>query len=154
MERDELVKLSTVESILDKQAFEDIYYNQHFVCSLLMNNFKQFLSDENFDKLERQLALYKFLINNYPLELSRDVVEYVNQCDLAQDYQKIIMEWNYGCSDFIKQYAVFKYDASQLAFDKSTLNAYNYHQETMNKGADIITNIMKLLTSETKNEEE
>ena len=82
MERDELVKLSTVEAVLDKQTFEDVYYNQHFVCSLLLNNFKQFLSDETFDKLERQLALYKFLLNNYPLELSRDVVECVNNCDL------------------------------------------------------------------------
>lgn len=153
MDRDEIAKLNTVEVVLDKVTLEEVYATQHFVCSLLIDNFKKFLDDDSFDKLERQLALHKFLQNNYPLELSRDVVSFVNNCSLRDDYDRIIMEWNYTSSEFMKQYSLYQYDAVPLAFDKKTMEMYKNQRKMQNKNGDMLINIVKLIADKKKDEE-
>ena len=153
MGEDFYAKVSVIEKVVDKSLFEDLYIHEPFVCKLILDKFKTYLEDPEFDKLERQLLLIKFLKNNYPLELSRDVVEYVQNCNYSEDYTRAIMEWNYECSDFIKQYNLRQYDASQLAFDKEMKSAFDFHLKQKNKELDIVTDITKsLLGMEDNNE--
>lgn len=138
-------KIGIVERVLDKNLFEDLYNSEPFVCKLVLDQFKSILSDPNFDKLERQLILMKFLKNNYPLELSRDVVEYSEKSPFSKDYIRVIMEWNYQCSDFIKQYVLEQYDAVGLGIDSQTRALNEFKKQKINRELDIISEITNSL---------
>lgn len=115
MDRETLVKLQVIEKILDKQSFEELIIHEPFAASILLDNFKDFLSDVYFEKVERQLTLYKFLRNYYPLEISSDIIDYASNCDLKDDYTRLIMEWNLVSSDYIRKYNLNKYDCAGFA---------------------------------------
>lgn len=138
-------KISIIEKVTDKDSFEELYSCEPFVCKIMLDKFMSFLDDPDFDKAERQIILLKFLKNNYPLELSRDVVEYAQSSRYSNDYVRVIMEWNYECSDFIKQYSLFNYDSSQLAFDKKTKYFYDMNKHRKDKQIDIIADIAGML---------
>ena len=137
--------ISVIEKVVDKSLFEELYYYEPFVCKLILDKFKSYLEDPDFDTLERQLILFKFLKNNYPLELSREVVKHAQNCPYHEDYNRVIMEWNYSCSDYIKQASLLPYDCAELAFDKETKIAYDFHRQKMNKQIDLITDITNSL---------
>lgn len=111
MSRDILTKLSVVSRITNKEETEDLYTNEPFVFKLVLDKFKEFLVDPQFDTFERQIVLLKFLENNYPLEISREVVEFINASDLKDDYLGVILEWNYVSSEFNRQYNLAQLDA-------------------------------------------
>ena len=138
-------KIGVIERVLDKAVFEELYYSEPFVCKLILDQFKTYLSDPDFDKLERQLILVKFLKNNYPLELTRDVIEYSNNSRYADDYVRVIMEWNYASIDFIKQYCLSQYDASLLAFDADTKAEYDLRKKKLVTEIDIVSDITNSL---------
>ena len=144
-ERDTLLKISIVEKMTDKETFEDLYKNEPFLCDLLLENFISFFDDTNFTKLERQITLLKFLKNNYPIEVVRRVLSQIKKSDFFEDYSKIIMEWNYEFSDYIKQNALSKYDGELLAMDKKTKQNYDYTQILNKRKLNIMDNITKLL---------
>ena len=120
------IRIQAVESITNKELIEELYYTEPFVCKLLIEGFKGFLEDDSFESYERQLVLLKFLKNNYPLELSREIITFAQNCNFSNDYSRIILEWNYFASDFIKQYTAAQYDSQQLAFDISTKQLFDH----------------------------
>lgn len=134
-------KLGVIEKVLDKNMFESLYYSEPFVCKLILDKFKSCLDDEQFDSLERQLILLKFLKNNYPLELSRDVIEFACNSKFSQDYTRVIMEWNYDSSDYIKQYSLLEYDAAPMALDKETKRNIDNQKHIITNGIDLATEI-------------
>lgn len=144
-ERDTILKISIVEKMTDKETFEDLYNNEPFLCDLLLENFISFFNDTNFTKLERQITLLKFLKNNYPIEVVRRVVSQIKKSDFFEDYSKIIMEWNYESSDYIKQSALSEYDGELLAMDIKTKEKYDYKQILNKRKLNIIDDITKLL---------
>ena len=144
-ERDTILKISIVEKMTDKETFEDLYNNEPFICDLLLENFISFFDDVNFTKLERQITLLKFLKNNYPIEVIRRVISQIKKSDFFEDYSKIIMEWNYEFSDYIKQNALSEYDGELLAMDMKTKEKYDYKQILNKHKLNIIDDITKLL---------
>ena len=144
-ERDTILKISIVEKMTDKETFEDLYNNEPFICDLLLENFISFFDDVNFTKLERQITLLKFLKNNYPIEVIRRVISQIKKSDFFEDYSKIIMEWNYEFSDYIKQNALSEYDGELLAMDMKTKEKYDYKQILNKRKLNIIDDITKLL---------
>lgn len=138
-------KLDLIDKVLDKEMFETLYYNEPFVCSLVLDEFKSYFNDEDFEKLERQLILMKFLKNNYPLEVSRDVITYVQNTNNSKDYEKVLLEWNYECSDFIKQYNLLQYDSSQLAFDRQMKMFYDSQRKQQEKQIDVLKDLTNSL---------
>ena len=144
-ERDTILKISIVEKMTDKETFEDLYNNEPFICDLLLENFISFFDDVNFTKLERQITLLKFLKNNYPIEVIRRVISQIKKSDFFEDYSKIIMEWNYEFSDYIKQNALSEYDGELLAMDMKTKEKYEYKQILNKHKLNIIDDITKLL---------
>lgn len=143
MDRETAVKLNVVEKVTDKQCFEELYYSEPFAAKLLLETFKEFLDDDYFERIERQLVLFKFLKNYYPLELRTEIIDFVSQCYLRDDYIRIINEWNLQASEFIKQSHLFKYDAQDFTLNKEQLNNKNKLVEEVEK--PIIINLTDLL---------
>ena len=152
MDKDSLVRLSIAERVVDKATIDELYAQEPFACHLIMQKFNEFLTDPSFDKLERQLILLKFLSNNPPLELARSVIEAVNKSEFASDYVKIIMEWNYTASEYIKQEAMKPFDAVQLAFDKQTKSTFDMILKQKNTALDIAADITKSLLDNSNEE--
>lgn len=120
MDRETLVKLQVIEKILDKENFEELLTYEPFAASILLDNFKDFLQDIYFEKVERQLTLYKFLRSYYPIEVTTDILQYASTCELKDDYTRLIMEWNLVSSDYIRKYNLIKYDCSEFVNSKNT----------------------------------
>ena len=122
MDRETLVKLQVIEKLLDKESFTELLTYEPFAASLLLDNFKDFIEDEYFEKVERQLTLYKFLRSYYPIEVTSDIINHASTCKLKDDYTRLIMEWNLVSSDYIRKYNLIKYDCSEFGMKRDTNN--------------------------------
>ena len=145
MDRDMFVELSTVEQIINKDFFEELYATEPFACHAMLGIFKEFLLDTRFKPVERQLVLLRFLKNNYPLELSRDIIDAISGTYVEKDYTRIILEWNYHSSEFIKQNIVRGFDTPQLAFSRKEKALYDKHITINNKKIEVIQKVTNTL---------
>ena len=145
----EATKVHIIESVTNKELMEELYVCEPFVCDILLQGYKEVLDDDTWDSYERKLSLLKFLKNNYPLEISREIVDFVSNCDLAEDYRRIILEWNYFASDYIKQYVAAQYDTQQLAFDLPTKQLYEQGQEVHKQQYELAKQIAQIILDAT-----
>ena len=116
MSRDSLIRLSITSQVIDKELFETIYKDEPLMATLMLEKFKQYLNDPYYTDIERQTILIKFLRNEYLLDIVSPVIEFLQECDLKDDYTKIIMEWTLRNSEVIKYQNLEKYDGTELCY--------------------------------------
>lgn len=134
MERNSATRLNTAFKILEQETFNNLCQNEPFVAQLMINKFKEFLDDDYFDDIERQIILLKFLECCYPLEIITDVLDFIqNDCALKEDYSKVILEWNLQYDDYIKSNILQKYDGEELTYTIEEKQRYDKAINNLNK---------------------
>ena len=134
MERSSATRLNTAFKILEQDTFYNICENEPFVAQLMLDKFKEFLNDDYFDDIERQIILLKFLQCCYPIEFITDVLDFIQKdCILKDDYNKVILEWNLEYNDYIKNSILQKYDGEELAYTIEEKQRYDNAMNNLNK---------------------
>lgn len=117
MERDSAVRLNITLKILDSNEFIESTKAEPYIRDLMLNKFKEFLNDDYFTDIERQIVLIKFLQCGYDLSIINKVLQYINsECELKDDYECIILEWTLGSSNKIKQETLYPVDGVELSY--------------------------------------
>lgn len=148
MEDNRQATYDILTKIIDKNFFVNLYEEDSFMASLMLETLKRFLSDSSYTDIERQLYLQTFLTNDYPLEICRDIVSYAKTCPLADDYTRVILEWFYRDSEYIKWVALQGLGAGPMSFSKKELLEYNKARKTK------IPNLMLFLLNSTQDEDD
>lgn len=117
-DREQAIELITATQV----AMADLYYSvmeeNPMLAKLMMDKMKSFLSNPEITAMERQTVLMRFLEEHTNMEVIHEVLDYIKDCDLKEDYTAIIMEWNFHKTEDIKKYYLAKYDGSLLSLDK------------------------------------
>lgn len=129
MQRKNFVQISVVDKILDKYLFDEICQYEPFAAKLLLDTFKEFLTNTYFEKIERQTVLLQFFKNNYSLEIYREIISFLNNCDFKDDYIKIIMEWNLIASEVIRRDNLKGLDGEGFIMEDSPAKYNNNNKE-------------------------
>ena len=117
-DRDNTVELITATQVTNAELFYTIQKENALLAKLMLDKLKSFLSNDYFTTMERQTILMRFLEQHTDLEVVQDVLNYIQESPLKEDYTTIIMEWTYHNSENIVKQNLAKYDGSLLSLDK------------------------------------
>lgn len=116
-EREQLVEITTAQQVINAEFYNALKRDYPMLAQLMWEKFKNFLNDSYFTDIERQTILMKFFEEQKDLDLIQDIIKFAKECDLKDDYTKIIMEWTYNNSDIIIREALKSVDGLGF-FDK------------------------------------
>ena len=111
------------EIVNNKDLIEDLLIKEPLLAKIMFDKFKEYLNDDFFLDIERQTLFMQFLEHYDNLEIIRDVVKFVQDCNLSEDYTRIIFEWNYKASDFIRKSNLRRYDGFKLSQSKKEVQS-------------------------------
>lgn len=117
-EREETIEIITATQVANASLFNGVKKENPMLAKLMMDKLKSFLTKDCYSTMERQTVLMRFLQEHTDLDIIHDVLDYVNNSELKQDYTAIIMEWTYHNNDKIKKYYLAKCDGSLLCMAK------------------------------------
>lgn len=92
-DREELIQVVTATQVANAKLYNNILKENALWAKYMMDKFKEFLSNDNITSLERQSLLMKFLMEQTQYDVIHQVLEYIDTCDLKEDYSVIVMEW-------------------------------------------------------------
>lgn len=132
--RKQEIELITSLQVATAKIFDTVRRDNPLLAKFMMDNFKSFLSKSYFESIERQSILIQFLQDQKDLEIIHEVLEFIDSCELKQDYTEIILEWTYHNGDNIRNFYLSKYDGALLSTDfkklDSTYSTHNKEQTT------------------------
>lgn len=131
------------EIVNNKELIEDLLIKEPLLAKIMFDKFKEYLNDDFFLDIERQTLLMQFLEHYDNLEIIRDILKFTQDCELAEDYTRIIFEWNYRASDFIRKSNLRKYDGFKLSQTKKEVQS-NIKQKDKEKSTyvDYLENLV------------
>lgn len=102
--RKELIQVVTATQVANAKLYNNILKENALWAKYMMDEFKKFLNNENITSLERQSLLMKFLMEQTNYDVVHEVIQYIDTCELKQDYSVIIMEWTlHNSQDIMEQ---------------------------------------------------
>ena len=113
-EREKLIEMITSQQVVNAELYNPLCQNAPLLSKMMLDKFKAFLNDNYFTDIERQTMLMTFFEKQTNLEIIREILKYIQTCDLKDDYTKIIMEWSYHNSEDIVKQNLAKVDGSKL----------------------------------------
>lgn len=121
-EREKLVEIMTSQQVVNSEFFQAVREQNPLLSKLMLNKFKAFLVDDYFTDFERQTMLIRFFEDEPDINLVKEIITLVKDCEQKEDYSEIIMEWTYHNSEHIKQQNLAKLDAAALCDAKEKTN--------------------------------
>ena len=118
-EREKLVELVTSQQVVNAEFYNALRQSTPLLSKLMMDKFKNFLNDQYFTDIERQTMLMKFLETQNDIDVIKDILSHIQNCECKDDYTKIIMEWTFHNSENIVKQNLAKVDGSMLYGKKS-----------------------------------
>lgn len=112
------VQLVTASQVADVELYHAVMEQNPLLAKLMLDQFKQFLTNEYFTTIERQSILMKFLGDEQTVKLVQEIREYINNSDFKQDYDTIFMEWTFHHSKDLIEAELQKYDGVGLNLTK------------------------------------
>ena len=100
-DRELMLQLLTATQVTDANLYNSVKQENPLLAKLMMDKLKLFLDNDYFATLERQTVLMKFLQEHTDNETINDVLTFLDNSELKQDYSAIIMEWTYHNSENI-----------------------------------------------------
>ena len=119
-DRELMLQLLTATQVTDANLYNSVKQENPLLAKLMMDKLKLFLDNDYFATVERQTVLMKFLQEHTDNETINDVLTFLDNSELKQDYSAIIMEWTYHNSENIVEQTLAKYDGSLLSKSKLT----------------------------------
>lgn len=151
-DRETTLQMFTAIQVADAEFYTQVYENTPMIAKLMMDKFKEFMENDYFTALERQTVLIKFLECQNIVEIVQEVLKFVENCELKQDYEAIILEWLYHNSEDIIQTNLARVDGEFLCLSKEEnkviLSGIGKPTE---KEQAIMNNLTKLLKDAFKN---
>lgn len=92
-DREELIQVVTATQVANAKLYNNILKENALWAKYMMDKFKEFLSNDNITSLERRSLLMKFLMEQTQYDVIHQVLEYIDTCELKDDYSVIVMEW-------------------------------------------------------------
>jgi hypothetical protein len=114
MERDSFVRLITATEVVNAYPFGVLWQESPVLAKLMLNKFKEFLSDNYFSDIERQTFLLKFLNGSHKLDIIREILAHVKDSPCADDYVRIVMDWTFNNSERLVKDTLKGYDGENL----------------------------------------
>jgi hypothetical protein len=141
--------------IASEPTFSLLYEDYPFQASIMLDMFKSFLTMSEVTKQERQLLLVSALHTQKNLNLVRDIVDFCKNCEMSEDYQRVVMEWTYNHSEKLTKLYLDSLDASELSCNKNEISEESLLVKTKSMTSDNFLsslNIFNFNSSEDKNE--
>lgn len=142
-DRDKAIEAFVAMQVACADVYYKILYENPLLAKLMMDKLKSFLVDEQFEAIERQSVLIKFLQEHTEMEVVHEILDFIDKCDLKNDYTTIIMEWTFYNDQGIKDFYLSKLDGSSLALNK-TYELPEFKQEEANGTQEFIEAILRL----------
>jgi len=120
-ERESIIELITAKQVSDATLYNSVRKENPLMAKLMMDKFKNFLTNSYFTDIERQTMLIKFFEEQKNLDIVREVIKYIHTSDFVSDYIRIIMEWTLNKSENIINSNLVKYDGDKLCKSKKEL---------------------------------
>ena len=117
-DREIALQMVTAMQVADAEFYSQVYENTPMIAKLMMDKFKEFINNDYFTALERQTVLIKFLECQNIVEIVQEVLKFVENCELKEDYEAIILEWLYNNSEDIIQTNLARVDGEFLCLSK------------------------------------
>lgn len=102
-DREELIQVVTATQVANAKLYNNILKENALWAKYMMDKFKEFLSNDNITSLERRSLLMKFLMEQTQYDVIHEVLQYIDTCELKDDYSVIVMEWTLHNSQNITQ---------------------------------------------------
>lgn len=113
-----MLEVITATQVVEADLYYKIMEENGLLAKLMMDKLKAFLNNPYFVALERQTILMRFLELHDNMDVIQDLLQFLDKCDLKQDYSTIIMEWTFHNNDLIVQAKLDSLDASGLRESK------------------------------------
>lgn len=112
--REQMVELITSQQVVNGEFYNSLTQFSPMLAKMMLDKFKDYLNDEYFTPMERQTLLMKFFENQENIDITKEILEYIQKCDTKNDYTKIVMEYLYHNSEDIIKANLAKVDGVQL----------------------------------------
>lgn len=146
-DRERTLELITATQVVNADLYYTILQENAFLAKLMLDKLKCFLNNDYFATMERQTVLMKFLEEHTRIDVIQDVLQFINNCNLKNDYIAIIMEWTFHNSEKIKNHLLAKYDGSLLSLSKTTPKP-EFQVKQNNATTDFVKAILQITTQQ------
>lgn len=117
-DREKTLELITATQVAMAKLYYTIMEENPLLAKLMMDKLKSFLNNDYFATMERQTILMRFLEEHTNMDVINEVLQFIDKCELKQDYYTIITEWTFHNSENIIQHNLAKYDGSLLCVSR------------------------------------
>lgn len=150
-DREQAVELIAATQVSMADFYYTVMEENPMLAKLMMDKMKSFLTSPKYAAMERQTILMRFLEEHTNMDVIHEVLDYIKDCELKDDYTAIIMEWNYHNTEYIKNYYLSKYDGNVLSLNKENPRP-NFKSEKLTGTKQFIDAIVQITTSLFNNE--
>ena len=131
-EREKSIEFLISQQVVNAEFYNTVCQQTPLLSKLMMDKFKTFLDDTYFTDLERQTMLMQFFEKHTNIDIIKEIVDYVQNCECKDDYTKVVLEWSYHNSEKIVKLNLAKVDGAFL-YGKRRSNLGNSNNNIVNR---------------------
>ena len=113
-DREQLIQIVTSTQLVNTDVYNEVKQQNPMLAKFMLDKFKALLNNSDITDIERQTLFIRFLETQQDYSVIKDILSYIDTCELKLDYSAIIMEWTYHNTDLIIQNNLKSVDAVGL----------------------------------------